>query len=42
MGPVVGKAVSGESVGSGVMTSGSLGDVVGSKETGALFGELDG
>lgn len=42
MGPAVGNAVIGESVGTGVMTSDSLGDVVGSKETGLEEGFLDG
>jgi len=42
VGPVVGKAFRGGSVGSGVMTSGSLGDDVGSEETGALLGEVVG
>ena len=42
MGPVVGTAVRGGSVGSGVMTSGSLGDDVGTEETEALLGEVVG
>jgi len=42
VGPAVGKAVMGESVGSGVMTSSSLGDDVGSEETGALLGDVVG
>ena len=42
MGPAVGKAVTGESVGSGVMTSGSLGEFVGFKESGDLLGEVVG
>ena len=42
MGSVVGKAVRGGSIGSGVMTSSSLGDDVGSEETRALLGEVVG
>ena len=42
MGSDVGKAVRGGSVGSGVMTFGSLGDDVGSEEIGALLGDVVG
>ena len=42
MGPVVGKAIRGGSVGSGVMTFGSLDENVGSEETRALLGEVVG